>query len=118
MNSFGEQGLGSPFKMQGYGKMPMPPGMPDLGKQLYGHVGKSDSINTASFGDTVREMLNKANATMGKPEQLTIEAVKTGKVDIHEVMIALGKSGVAFKLITAVTQKVVGAFDKLSSMQV
>ena len=55
---------------------------------------------------------------MGEPEKLSIEAVKTGNVDIHEVMIALGKSGVAFKLITAMTQKVVGAFDKLSSMQV
>ena len=118
MNSFSQQGLGSPFKMQGYGNMPMPPTMPDAGKQLYGHVSSTDSINTGSFGDTIRNMLNKANATMGVPEQLTIEAVKTGKVDIHEVMIALGKSGVAFKLITAVTQKVVGAFDKLSSMQV
>ncbi len=114
MNSFSQQG----FKMQGYGSMPMPPGLPDAQKQLYGHVSASDQVSSASFGDTITQMLNKANATLGKPEQLTIEAVKTGKVDIHEVMIALGKSGVAFKLITAVTQKIVGAFDKLSSMQV
>jgi flagellar hook-basal body complex protein FliE len=118
MSSFGQQGIGSPFKMQGYGNMPMPPAMPDAGKQLYGHVSSTDSLNGASFGDTIRHMIGKASETIGSPDALAIESVKTGKIDIHEVMIALGKAGVAFKMITAVTQKVVGAFDKLSSMQV
>ncbi len=118
MNSFSQQGLDSMFKAQGYGSMPLPPGLPDGQKQLYGHISGGNQVSGATFGDTISHMLNQANATLGKPEQLTIEAVKTGKVDIHEVMIALGKSGVAFKLITAVTQKIVGAFDKLSSMQV
>ena len=63
-------------------------------------------------------MINRANQTMTTPDHLAIEAVNTGNVDIHEVMIAIGKADVAFKLITAVTQKVVGAFDKLTSLQV
>lgn len=93
----------------------MPPSAP---QRLYGQVQAGDRVGGASFGDTVSQMLGKANNIMAQPENLSIEAVKTGKVDIHEVMIALGKSEVAFKLITAMTQKVVGAFDKLTSMQV
>ncbi|MDA0772706.1 MAG: flagellar hook-basal body complex protein FliE [Cyanobacteria bacterium] len=104
--------------MQNYGQLPQMPTMPGAQKLLHGHISVGDKVNGASFGDTVSQMLNKANNIMGEPEKLSIEAVKTGNVDIHEVMIALGKSGVAFKLITAMTQKVVGAFDKLSSMQV
>ncbi len=117
MNSFDQQGLASPFKMQGYGSFPVAPGLPDA-KQLHGHVSTSGGVSGTSFGDTISQMLNKANAAMGTPERLSIEAVQTGKVDIHEVMIALGKSEVAFKLITSVSQKIVGAFEKLSSMQV
>lgn len=84
---------------------------------LKGHI-TNDQGSGSSFGNTMLEMLNKANTTMSQPEKLSIRAVTKGDVDIHEVMIALGKSEVAFKLITAVTQKVVGAVDKLTSMQI
>ncbi len=97
-----------------YGQLPQMPGMPGLKGQITHNAG----IEGASFGQTLGAVLNKANNVMSEPEKLTIKAVNTGDVDIHEVMIALGKSEVAFKLITAVTQKVVGAFDKLTSMQV
>ena len=62
-------------------------------------------------------MVSKANDIMAEPENLTIDAVTTGNTDIHEVMIAMGKSEVAFKMITAVTQTI-GGFDKLTSMQI
>ena len=95
--------------------------LPDYGvipkAPLHGHVEKTN-IGGASFGETLSNMLGEANTLMSAPERLSIEAVTTGNVDIHEVMIALGKSEVAFKLITAVTQKTVGAFDKLTSMQI
>lgn len=104
--------------MQNYGQLPKLPVPPSAPQTLYAHVHAGDRVGGASFGDTITQMLGKANNIMAQPENLSIEAVKTGKVDIHEVMIALGKSEVAFKLITAMTQKVVGAFDKLTSMQV
>lgn len=104
--------------MNNYGQLPSLPKVPGAPKLLYGHIQAGDQVSGLSFGDTISQMINRANATMAAPEQLSIEAVKTGKVDIHEVMIALGKSEVAFKLITAMTQKIVGAFDKLTSMQV
>ncbi len=103
--------------MPGYGKVP---GLPQAANMpnLEGHVVKTDKIAGMSFGDTIGQMINRANNTMAQPEKLSIEAIQTGNVDIHEVMIALGKSEVAFKLVTAVSQKVIGAFDKLTSLQV
>lgn len=100
-----------------YGQMPHVPAVPNH-PDLIGYIKAGDQISGINMGETFGSLLNRANETMGGAEKLSIEAVQTGKVDIHEVMIALGKSEVAFKLITAVTQKVVGAFDKLSSMQV
>lgn len=101
-----------------YGELPSLPSMPHLEPQFAGHAVKGIGLEGASFGSTINQMLQKANQTIGAPDALTVKAVTTGKVDIHEVMIAMGKADVAFKLITALTQKVTGAFDKLSSMQV
>lgn len=101
-----------------YGELPPLPSMPKMQPEFEGHAVKNVGLERASFGTTVNQMLQRANATIGAPDALTVKAVTTGKVDIHEVMIAMGKADVAFKLITAITQKVTGAFDKLSSMQV
>lgn len=98
----------------GYGQVPQMPGMPSL----HGHVSIAEGEGGKTFSQTLASLVNRANNIMGEPEKLSIEAVTTGNVDIHEVMIALGKSEVAFKLMTAVTQKGIGAFDKLTSMQV
>lgn len=105
------------MQMPAYGKLPGLPGIPNH-QGLEGYISSGDKVAGTSFGGTLTSMLTRANDLMGQPEKLSIQAVQTGKVDIHEVMIALGKSGVAFKLISSVTQKVIGAFDKLTSMQV
>jgi flagellar hook-basal body complex protein FliE len=86
--------------------------------RLEGYVSSGERIAGNGFGGTLSSMINHANDLMSKPERLSVEAVHTGKVDIHQVMIALGKSEVAFKLISSITQKTIGALDKLTSMQV
>jgi flagellar hook-basal body complex protein FliE len=84
---------------------------------LHGGI-KLDQVSGGSFGETLGLMVSKANNMMSAPETLAIDAVTTGKTDIHEVMVAMGKSEVAFKLITSLTQKMVGGMEKLISMQV
>jgi len=105
------------MKLPGYGEVP---GMPQMPKApaLEGYITNDERIGGPTFGHTLGSLLQKANDTMAVPEDLSIKALQTGNVDIHEVMIALGKSEVSFKLITAITQKVVSAFDKLTSLQV
>lgn len=104
------------FKNQNlaYRQLPMMPQIPEL----HGAVHESTGIEGASFGHTLSQLISKSSDLIGKPDSMAINAVKSGNVDIHEIMIAMGKADVSFKLITAVTQKVVSAFDKLTSMQV
>ena len=120
MQFYGYMDFAGQFQAQGMPAYGSVPGLPNIPNQpnLEGHVVKTDKVQGMSFGETVGQLINKANDTMAKPERLSIEAIQTGNVDIHEVMIALGKSEVAFKLITSVSQKVIGAFDKLTSLQV
>lgn len=113
----GNQLLDQNIMAKSYGQFPTIPGVPGH-NGLHGYISHNEKIGGVTFGQTIGSMLSKANESMGVGEKLTIEAVNTGNVDIHEVMIAMGKADVSFKLITAVTQKVVGAFDKLTSMQV
>ncbi len=100
-----------------YGQLPNVPSVPNH-PDLMGYIKAGEGITGTNMGETFSSLLNRANDLMGEPERLSIEAVQNGKVDIHEVMIALGKSEVSFKMITSLSQKIVGAFDKLSSMQV
>jgi flagellar hook-basal body complex protein FliE len=111
------QFLGQELIKGNYGTFPKIPSVPGH-NNLTGFVSHNEGIGGATFGSTINSMINKANTVMERPDQLAISAVNTGSVDIHEVMIAISKADVAFKLITAVTQKVVGAFDKLTSLQV
>lgn len=102
------------FGSQVFGSIPKPPTVPTF----HGEANYAEGIGGKSFGETLASMVSKANDIMAEPENLTIDAVTTGNTDIHEVMIAMGKSEVAFKMITAVTQKTIGGFDKLTSMQI
>jgi flagellar hook-basal body complex protein FliE len=111
------QFMGQDLMKGSYGVFPKTPSVPGH-NNLAGHVSHNEGIGGATFGSTINSMINRANSVMATPDHLAIEAVNTGSVDIHEVMIAIGKADVAFKMITAVTQKVVGAFDKLTSLQV
>ncbi len=106
--------------MQGnqYGFIPMPSSPITPPKPTIHGAAEINVVEGQSFGETLTSMLGKANDVMAAPEKLSIEAATTGNVDIHEVMVALGKSEVAFKLISSLTQKVVGGFEKLVSMQV
>ena len=106
--------------MQGhnYGFIPMPVEGIKVPKPTITGAAEYNLVEGQSFGQTLTNILGKANETIGAPQQLTIDAVTKGNVDIHEVMVALGKSEVAFKLISSLSQKVIGGFEKLVSMQV
>ena len=109
--------MGQELTQGKYGMFPKLPSVPGHG-DLKGYISHNEGVGGATFGSTIQSMLNRANQSLSKPDDLAIQAVNTGSVDIHEVMIAMSKADVSFKLITAVTQKVVGAFDKLTSLQV
>ena len=94
----------------------MIPGLPEIPQipTLKGEV----STGGSQFKDILGNMLGKVNNMMNKSEQLTEAAVTTGKVNLHEVMIAMAEEEIALGLTTQVAGKFISTVEKLTQMQV
>ncbi len=106
MNNFAPQN----FK----GMLPGIPGIPQI-PTLQGGVSLGGG---GQFKDILGGMLGKVNNMMNRSEQLTEAAVTTGKVNLHEVMIAMAEEEVALGLTTQVAGKFISTVEKLTQMQV
>ena len=97
-------------------KMPIMPQLPQapIVPLLKGQINSSGG----NFGDILTGMLGNVNKMMNKSEQLTEAAVTTGKVDLHEVMIAMAEEEIALGLTTQVAGKFISTVEKLTQMQV
>ena len=91
--------------------LPQLPNIPTLQGQV--SVGSENS-----FGGVLAGMLGKVNNMMGRSEQLTEAAVTTGKVDLHEVMIAMAEEEIALGMTTQIASKFISTVEKLTQMQV
>lgn len=94
--------------------VPQMPQMPQI-PVLKGAISTGDG---AKFGDILAGMLGKVNNIMNKTEQLTEAAATTGKVNLHEVMIAMAEEEIALGLTTQVAGKFISTVEKLTQMQV
>ena len=94
----------------------MIPGLPEIPQipTLKGGI----SNGGGQFKDVLGSMLGKVNNMMNKSEQLTETAVTTGKVNLHEVMIAMAEEEIALGLTTQVAGKFISTVEKLTQMQV
>ena len=100
--------------MQFKSMMPPLPQLPQI-PVLKGQISAGES---GSFGNVLADMLGKVNKMMNKSEQLTEAAVTTGKVNLHEVMIAMAEEEIALGLTTQVAGKFISTVEKLTQMQV
>ena len=94
----------------------MIPGLPEIPNvpTLKGQI----SFGGGQFKDVLTGMLGKVNSMMNKSEQLTEVAATTGKVNLHEVMIAMAEEEIALGLTTQVAGKFISTVEKLTQMQV
>ena len=95
----------------------MIPGIPQL-PEIPTLQGRITTGGGNSFGEVFSNMLGKVNHMMDKSEQLTEAAVVTGKVNLHEVMIAMAEEEIALGLTTQVAGKFISTVEKLTQMQV
>ncbi len=95
----------------------MMPGIPQM-PQIPALKGNISTGGSSSFGNVLGDMLGKVNKIMDKSEQLTETAVTTGKVNLHEVMIAMAEEEIALGLTTQVAGKFISTVEKLTQMQV
>jgi len=95
--------------------LPQIPAIPPMPQPLKGIVKAGEG---AQFKDLFADMLGKVNSMMSKSEQLTEAAVTTGKVNLHEVMIAMAEEEVALGITTQVAGKFISTVEKLTQIQV
>jgi flagellar hook-basal body complex protein FliE len=75
-------------------------------------------IEGESFGDVLKGMLTETNQLQSDAADLA-QKFATGQIaDIHDVMIAAEKAGVAFELVMEIRNKLVDAYQELMRMQV
>jgi flagellar hook-basal body complex protein FliE len=90
--------------------VPLPPGLPATG----GPAGAGD----ASFHDVLVNSLQEVNS-MQQQANTAVEALYTGQdVNPAEVLTAVQKADLAFRLLMQVRNKIVQAYDEVRSMQV
>ena len=68
----------------------------------------------SDFGDALAEAVREVDK-LGKNTKHTAEAIARGEpVEVHELMIAMGKSEVAFNMMLEVRNKMIEAWQTLS----
>lgn len=91
--------------------------MGDFAKAQKATTGESFKLPEApktSFGETVRESMDKVN-NMQSDKSKMIQSFASGETqNVHELMITLQKAGLAMKLTSAVRGKVMEAYKELS----
>jgi flagellar hook-basal body complex protein FliE len=89
---------------------------------LDGHVSKMAFVEPAqqpkSFQNVMMNMLDTVNKTAQRPDALLKEAMTTGNVDIHDVMIANAQAELAVNVTAQMVTKAVQAYDRILQIQV
>lgn len=71
-----------------------------------------------SFADTLKSAVNNVNE-LSHEANIQIQKLATGKTkNIPEVMTAVEKSSVAFKMLTQVRNKIIDTYQEVMKMQV
>jgi flagellar hook-basal body complex protein FliE len=85
---------------------------------LTGHVIKTGQAAGPSFQSVMSETLGQVNEVVSKPDAMLQDAMTTGNVDIHEVMIANAKAEMTVNLTAQFTTKIIQAYDRILQIQI
>ena len=105
-------GLGAP-QSPGLGGVPQ--------SQLPGGTGELEKAGSTPFDKLVDGMtgqVDKVNDALQASDMKTEAFLKGEETSIHEVMIAMTKADISFRLMTQVGRKVIEAYQEISRMQV
>jgi flagellar hook-basal body complex protein FliE len=93
--------------------------MPGMGS-LMGRIEKMATAQPSgpSFQQVMMNTLQSVNETTQKPDMLLKEAMTTGGVDIHDVMVANAKAELAVSLTAQFSTKIIQAYDRILQIQV
>jgi flagellar hook-basal body complex protein FliE len=85
-----------------------------------GMVHKLETVADAdkpNFKDALASLTENLNTTVTAPDTMMRDAMTTGTVDVHDLMIANAKAELLVSISTQVATKVVQAYDKILQIQ-
>lgn len=88
------------------------------GKVQLSQFAPSSGVEGVSFKNVMSETMNNVNQTISAPDALMHEAMTTGNVDVHDVMIANAKAELVVNIATQMTTKVIQAYDRILQIQI
>jgi flagellar hook-basal body complex protein FliE len=82
-------------------------------------VGSSSSSGDVigGFADALKQGIEKVNTLSQERDQAVQTYAVGGNIELHQVMIAMEKSGTAMDLTVAVRNKLVQAYQEMTRMQ-
>jgi flagellar hook-basal body complex protein FliE len=87
---------------------------------MTGMMQKLDTAANAdqpNFKDALASLTENINSTVTAPDAMMHDAMTTGTVDVHDLMIANAKAELLVSVSTQVATKVVQAYDKILQIQ-
>lgn len=78
----------------------------------------TDNIGEAKgFGDMLKEAVNSVNQRLVNAEELSTQLALGKPVDIAQVMTAMSKADISFRLLLQVRNKALSAYEEIMRMQ-
>jgi flagellar hook-basal body complex protein FliE len=77
-----------------------------------------NAVEKPNFKDTLVNLTNNLNDTVSAPDAMMHDAMTTGSVDVHDLMVANAKAELLISVTTQVATKVVQAYDKILQIQI
>ncbi len=79
----------------------------------------TETVPEASFGDLLKDAVNKVNETQHEAKSLSTRfEMGDTSVELPEVMVALQKSSVSFQAMNQVRNRLLSAYQEVMNMQV
>jgi flagellar hook-basal body complex protein FliE len=76
-----------------------------------------EATNKPDFKATLANLTDNLNNAVTAPDALMHDAMTTGSVDVHDLMVANAKAELLVSVTTQVATKVVQAYDKILQIQ-
>ncbi|NMB98287.1 MAG: flagellar hook-basal body complex protein FliE [Clostridiaceae bacterium] len=78
----------------------------------------TNEVNSRSFGDYLKEMINNTNKEIIKAEDISNQFAAGRIDDIHKVLIQIEKADIALQYTLQIRNKIMDAYNEIMRMQV
>lgn len=85
--------------------------------QIEGGIGEKDKKPATSFLDTLNEAVSTANNQARVADASALGLARGEHGNIHETMIAMQKADIDIRLLVAVTNKLIDAYNQLTQLR-